>query len=613
MKAFLKSLTGKNFKGMISRTLDFTQVTNIHGKNRSGKTTAFDLFLWILFGKDSSGKTDFEVKTLDSSNRTLEKIEVSGSMVLLVDDQTIKIERVLREKWVKKRGSEIAEFSGNETIYNWNDVPLSQNEFNQKRGAIINEDFFRLLTDPSYFNNLPWQKQRQMLTGLIEQVSSIDLLELMDNKTEFLINTLNSEKTIEEAKKELAAKIKIQKVEYEINDKSKVLASFNEGRIGDQEVINNKALELSNLESKLKQDHNDKKNELETVLFNLQSELRLIQGPIDGLKKEKEANDLKINEKELLKIELLKKLSDNKKETFVFDPEKGICPSCKQTLQNVDEIKTDLIQNFEDNKAKVSKEISTQGHALVAEVKELINRSIEIIIGIDNGEQEVEKLKKEIETQEGLISIHEENGLLENAFRTNEHEALRVELSTLKEAFDSIKPPTIDTSIQAKRKIELTGEIDIIKSQLLDEKRISDLDVRIQDLKNSESKKSQEIAKLERDQFSIENFEKIKTEHIEKEVNKLFSFVQFKMFEHQINGGTKEVCKAMFNGVTYNSLNNEARINAGLDIINIFSKHYDFYAPVWVDNREGVTDIIEVDTQVINLIVDPSCEELTIK
>ncbi|WP_276317174.1 hypothetical protein [Anaerosphaera multitolerans] len=38
----------------------------------------------------------------------------------------------------------------------------------------------------------------------------------------------------------------------------------------------------------------------------------------------------------------------------------------------------------------------------------------------------------------------------------------------------------------------------------------------------------------------------------------------------------------------YNDVNNAGKINAGLDIINTLSEHYDIYAPVFVDNAESV-------------------------
>ncbi|RYG55303.1 hypothetical protein EON80_30830, partial [bacterium] len=68
MKIVLKALTLINFKGARSRTIDFSEVTNIYGDNATGKTTIKDAFCWLFFGKDSTDRKDFEIKTLDGNN-----------------------------------------------------------------------------------------------------------------------------------------------------------------------------------------------------------------------------------------------------------------------------------------------------------------------------------------------------------------------------------------------------------------------------------------------------------------------------------------------------------------------------------------------------------------
>ncbi len=54
-KIEVKSMSVKNFKGCKSLDISFSSVTNIYGRNASGKTTVADAFSWLLFGKDSQG------------------------------------------------------------------------------------------------------------------------------------------------------------------------------------------------------------------------------------------------------------------------------------------------------------------------------------------------------------------------------------------------------------------------------------------------------------------------------------------------------------------------------------------------------------------------------
>ena len=68
----------------------------------------------------------------------------------------------------------------------------------------------------------------------------------------------------------------------------------------------------------------------------------------------------------------------------------------------------------------------------------------------------------------------------------------------------------------------------------------------------------------------------------------------------------------MVDGVPYRSLNNAARINAGIDVINALTKFYKVNAPVFIDNAEAVTKFIDCKSQTIKLIVDETCKELCV-
>ena len=152
----LKQLKINNFKGIKALKLDFGTDGNntIYGANASGKTTVFDSFTWLLFGKDSQGKSDFEVKQLDQENNIIHNQEVEVFAELLIDSEIVEIRKVLNEKWTKKRGSEIAEFTGNETTYFFNSVPLTQKEFQLKISNIVDENIFKIITNPIAFVSL---------------------------------------------------------------------------------------------------------------------------------------------------------------------------------------------------------------------------------------------------------------------------------------------------------------------------------------------------------------------------------------------------------------------------------------------------------------------------
>ena len=150
MKIILKSLTLKNFKGIKDLQIDFSKVTNIYGENATGKTTIVDSFMWLLFGKDSKDRKDFDIKTLDPSGEPLHGLEHSVTGVLEIDGSDLKLQRIYKEKWSKPTGKAEQELKSHTTDYYLNDIPVKQKEYNEKINELLNEDIFKLVTSPLY-------------------------------------------------------------------------------------------------------------------------------------------------------------------------------------------------------------------------------------------------------------------------------------------------------------------------------------------------------------------------------------------------------------------------------------------------------------------------------
>jgi hypothetical protein len=135
-------------------------------------------------------------------------------------------------------------------------------------------------------------------------------------------------------------------------------------------------------------------------------------------------------------------------------------------------------------------------------------------------------------------------------------------------------------------------------------KRISELE---QSLKSGNS----ELTELELIEKSIKDFTRKKILMTEESINKLFSFVKFKMFDTQVNGEEVETCEATVKGVPWESLNSAMKINAGLDCINAICNHFNVCAPIFIDNAEGVNEIIKTEGQQVRLHVTKD-DKLTI-
>jgi len=656
----IKEINLINFKGLKNQKINFNHVTNIFGDNGVGKTTIFDAFTWLLFGKDSTDRKDFELKTLDKNNTVIPKIDHEVSAVIDVNGEEILIKRVLREKWVKKRGSLNSVFSGNETLYYWNEVPKSQREFQDKIGSILEESVFKMITNPLAFNGMKWQDKRVALIDIVGNVSDSDIAGT-DKDFIALLEKL-SNKSIEEYKKQLAAQRKkmndelkfiptridevskntpealdftklkvekaglkksIDKIQSQIDDKNKAYDSILEKRQKVSNEIFELKSKLQNIEfettSKIQREskkENSQSDELKKDLEKNRSELKSVDNGLSSLNLElKSLNDkLKSLEKSIedkrnqWNIENAKELS--------FDNDSFDCPTCKRALEDVDSKKTLLIENFKNQKSNNLSTINNEGK-LLAQQKTAVETSITTLRErISKGEElsknlslEIINIETNIENASKTVSetpLQDFSKLVENALLENvEYQNIKKEIGIKEVDNTTINPINID-DLKADR-IAVENQIKNIDTQLAIEGQIEVSTKRISELENQESELAQQISDIEREQFTIENFIKKKIDTLESLINKKFSYVKFKLFETQV-----ECCHALIDGVPFSDSNTASKINAGLDIINTLCEFYKITAPIFIDNRESIVNIIDCKSQIVNLIVSKSDAKLRV-
>jgi chromosome segregation ATPase len=233
-----------------------------------------------------------------------------------------------------------------------------------------------------------------------------------------------------------------------------------------------------------------------------------------------------------------------------------------------------------------------------------------------------ERVKQAEKAREELKKVEDEIGVLKNEIdrlRTSPISSLEYAIQTqkkqeLEQAITNLESGTVETKQKIHQEIQnLQSELDEIERARA-RKEQYDLGMkRIQELKEQEKELAKAFEKLESEMYLTEQFIRTKVNMLESKINSRFKLARFKLFEQQINGGLSEVCEALFNGVPYSGgLNNAARINVGLDIINTLSEHYGFTAPIFIDNAEAVTQLIDTRGQQIRLIVSEQDKALRI-
>ncbi len=634
MKIRISNLKLKNFKGIKDLEIDFnSNNTNIYGKNATGKTTIFDAFKWLFFDKDSNDRKDFNIKTLDSENKPIHFLDHEVEATLVVDEMKMVFKKILHEKWVTKRGQSEQEFSGHETNYWIDEVPIKKKDYEEKINSIIPESLFKLITDPAYFNNqLKWTERRELLINISGTTISDD--EILNSKEEFKILKDNLDgRSIDDYKKVVVAKIKDLNKEKEtipvrIDELTNTLIT--EHNINYEEIEKQKEqyaqelqkveLEMTDVQTRAKenmkiageltearQELSEFKLKKETEysqkysndLINLQNEKRIAESTIRVKQDEDNERKAKIEQDQKRKEELYKEWDIVNNQKLEYDPNSFVCPTCKREYETdqKEEIKKQFENNFNTHKKTEQDAINKEGQSINARIDE--NTKVR-----EKLQQEMQDANSKLENINNKIAEIEKAKESDNTFDVTSMPEYIDKDKKVKELEEKVKNLSNgDISGLQNKKIEITEEINKLNKTLNEREIQEKTKERITELQNEEEVISNKIQALEGQQYALEDFTKTKVELLENAINSKFELVKFRLFDTQINGGLVECCDTLVNGVPYADVNNAHKILAGLDIINTLIKFYNTSAPIFIDNRESINEIYNIDTQIISLIV----------
>ncbi len=645
MKIKLVKLILKNFKGIKELTINFATLTTILGENATGKSTIFDAFMWVLFGKDSHGRNDFEVQTLDSNNNVIHGLEHSVTVVLNINGTEKTLKRTLKERWVKPNGKAEKELKGCTTDFEVNEIPVKQKEYQVTINEMIDENLFKMITNPLYFPNMNWQKQREILLDIIGDISEENVINynsklkpllglLTDGVDNFNKRVKASIAKLKEEVKSIPARIDECNNNIKVIDSNALefrrkvaLGSINsiDEQIADTSMAREEKLKLQDELFKLKNKLSEKRNKshLESIkpLNDIQNRINEIRNKVQEVtfnirnfesKRERSCNYIEVVKEDLEeqkseKQTLLNEYHFEYDKVFEFDITLVSCPHCGREYDQdkIQEIKSTALSKFNKSKENVLAKITTKGKKIAADIIEFTEK-------IKNSENDAESLRLkviELETQKSklyaeLEELEKEKGPLTNArkIKVEGEEELQTQINQIAAKIDQFKFND-NTELKAKKKA-LQDELEEINITLGKKDVNDDLKNRMEELNEEEKKLQIKIAELEGKLYLSEEFIRTKIELLEDSINKKFKgAVTFKLFENQINGGLRETCEALVNGVPFGDANTASKINAGLSILNTLCEHYGVYAPVFIDNAESVNQIIYTDSQLIRLVV----------
>lgn len=647
----LKSLILVNFKGVRNLEVVFTdQRTIISGDNGTGKTTIFDAFTWLLFGKDSTGRSDsnFNIKTIDPlTKKPILHLEHSVTGVISVDGKEMKLQRNYVEKWVKPRGTTEETLKNHETEFYLNDVKLAtKKEYESEVAAILTEDIFRMITNPFYFISLKVDAQKELLFDMAGGISDDEVAAIKPEYIELLAQL--SGRSLSQFSKEVAAKkkacndvlavipsqidtarrlmpesedwealeIELQKkkqrlteIDNQITDKSKINEQENQRKLEIQRTIGDKRMSLVNRQNEIRASAGAERNEvmmkLKDLEYNHKSETRDL---------ELNRSSLSNCESEIQRIEDTLSVLRNEyrkinAETIQYPEGAFVCPTCKRQLE-VDDIEAkqnELLANFNQNKAKRLKENKDKGFSLVELKKKKEAERDSIISKIKEYEDRIVLIEREIEVQKAnMPEVPDVDAMIKNDPTCI---SLNNEIADLNNQLN-IESKPVDVSELRFAKSSLDDNIQELYKRLAKRDQIERAKKEIEELEEKRIQNNQAKADLEKWEFTVMSFQKDKDAKLIEKINSMFEVVSFSFVTEQLNGGEKLTCVCTVNGTPYPDVNTAGKVNAGLDIINAICKYKGVSAPIFIDNSESVNKIIPTISQVINLVV--SKDKLTV-
>ncbi|NMH69668.1 AAA family ATPase [Bacillus sp. RO3] len=644
----LQSLVLKNFKGVTEFKLAADgRNMKVLGENATGKTTLKDSFVWVLFDKDSQNNAKFQIKTLRPDGEVIHGKEHSVEATFKEDGKPFTLRKVYAEKWTKKRGSAAKQFTGHTTDYFIDEVPVKKKEYEEKVNSIVSEDLFKLITSPTYFNEqMSWQERRKTLLEIVGDLSDEEVI--ASNKALETLPEILKGRTIENHRKVIASRraeinkeldripVRIDEAERSVpdltdlspvqlkNEIEEVTVAIDEkqteiGDIKNGKAIGDKKMEIQNIEMAIldiKRNHDgsakDKVYQLKAKIQEESSNIHILESKIGSLNTHKEANIIRARELKADREQLLSEYKNINAQGF-FHTDECTCPSCGQDLpeEQVSEAKEKAEAAFNQRKSDQLERNKSKGLAIREKLDDLKATN-------EKHEEEISKLTEQINEKKELLTklndqlIEAELAVVD--IKDNpEYISKLEEKKSKEEEINHIRGSVEDSVQKVQLEIdELKQKRDQAQQQLNRFESAKQIEIRIQELSVQERQLAKEFEKLEQELYLTEEFIRSKVDLLEEKINSKFKFARFKLFEQQINDGLKETCQTTFEGVPYSDLNNAAKINIGLDIINTLSDHYGISAPVWIDNAEAVTKLMNIDSQLICLVVSENDKNLNV-
>lgn len=618
----LQKVSLQNWRAQNRDVSIFGDMTTISGKNKSGKSSVFNAFLWTLTGYDSNGRSNFELfdNTIEQTPENSKK--AVAEVVLSVEGEIITLRRETEIGWVRKRGTQNYERSGSDSYHYFIDnIEHSAKLYKERVESIFNApmDKILIMLNITHFLSLDWKVMRKHLNDIIGELSDADfkgdysaIIDMLNkystedlkemykaqmrpikenvNSLPAVIQTLYDSVGEEINRKEIEQEIELATAELtsldeKIADSNKALQPYYDKRNAEEREISTLRAELDKQRREYEFNESDElvaaRKELQSLRkknAEITSNNEIVEGKKRTLTREIARLESEIKYRENQHKVLTERNNECKARTFTEDT----CRYCGQPLPE---------DKMEVAKAKFEAERKREHERIVEDGK--INKSL-----LESARENLNKAQFELST----LST-------ETLLDTKDIEAKIADLSALKAPFEETiafqrlsekiadiraNLTEIPTSVTEELK-QKRGEILEVINNL--NKQLGKADAQDEAYRKAIAKQSQleaetaELAKLEGKLNCVVEYERERASIISTRANRYFSFIKVEMTEVNKSGDIVDTCKVLdANGVSVAVTNTASRIVSGLDMAVAFAKFYDVAVPVFVDNAEAINE-----------------------
>lgn len=634
-KVRVKSAHFENFKGFQVKDVEFGPLTIIKGSNGQGKTTIAEGIMWCLFGVGNDLTNNPKVRR-EVDRQPVNDVPVTVELALSIDDKDVVVKKT-QKRSVKKDGS----YSDDNT-YSINGVEKTLRDF-QAYFDFSMSDLLMCMNTEAFLDQKP-KEMRDFLFKLPGDISVKDIVMKYPEFSELAsmldkysieeiaamnkasITKLNKEIAgypgrIDEVSRQIVSDVDTAELELQKNALAEQIAdiekqeedSFSQAK--EYDAMSKDIMDLQFKKTDIEREANAK---LLVQRQGLQKSIDKLTCDFNASMNRKKMAELEVErlekviasktaEKEQLKADYIAKRSETVapyEELPELSASDLICPTCGQVLP--EEIKKQRIAEHDEKvkQHKAAYDAMKNGFEVGknAKLQEIGEKGKALALEITNMKEGLTAARVSVQTEStSIMSANEEKTKLLNELNAipaaadlsenQEYTALVAEIQKKEEAMQAVNTGADYRSVLKQKKAELQEQLDSVKNQISRVVKNSELEERIEFLRQEHAQKEQAKADCERVLDMLDSLDMKKNELLVDDINAHFGGrVTWDLFAFAKNGGyKKDYCEPCIDGyLVKDTANKGRRIEAKMIIALSVQKIVGIQCPIILDDAESL-------------------------